>query len=178
MKTIGYSHCYGTSWSDNAPARISAWFSSNGGLTWSKKDRLLMPTCRPTDQSGFTLLEMLVVLAIAGMLAGVTLPNLSKMADRARLSTQRQSILSGIENLGYWAYSNGKPYTLTALDQSSEKPPFSIPEGWRLKAERPITFAVNGVCSGGVIALSGPDQASEQLLLKAPLCRVELLADS
>ncbi|MEI8353589.1 MAG: type II secretion system protein [Lentisphaerota bacterium] len=178
MKTIGYSHCYGTSWSDNAPARISAWFSSNGGLTWSRKDQLRVATCRPTEQSGFTLLEMLVVLAIAGLLAGVTLPNLSKMADRARLSTQRQSILSGIENLGYWAYSNGKSYTLTALDQASEKPPFSIPDGWRLKAERPITYAVNGVCSGGVIALSGPDQASEQLLLKAPLCRVELLADS
>ena len=135
-------------------------------------------SCHPTDQSGFTLLEMLVVLAIAGMLAGVTLPNLSKMAERARISTQRQSILSGIENLGYWSYSNGKSYTLTALDPATETPPFVIPEGWRLKAERPITFAVNGVCSGGVIALSGPDQASEQLLLKAPLCRIELLADS
>lgn len=135
-------------------------------------------TCRPTDQSGFTLLEMLVVLAIAGMLAGVTLPNLAKMAERAHLSTQRQSILSGIENLGYRAYSNGKPYSLTALDSTSDTPPFVIPEGWRLKAERPITFAVNGVCSGGVIVLSGPDQASEQLLLKAPLCRIELLADS
>jgi prepilin-type N-terminal cleavage/methylation domain-containing protein len=133
---------------------------------------------RPTDQVGFTLLEMLVVLAIAGMLAGVTLPNLSKMAERARISTQRQSLLSGIENLGYWAYSNGKSYTLTALDPTSETPPFVIPEGWRLKAERPITFAVNGVCSGGVIALFGPDQAGEQLLLKAPLCRIELLADS
>lgn len=135
-------------------------------------------TCRPTDQAGFTLLEMLVVLAIAGMLAGITLPNLTKMADRARLSSQRQTILSGVENLGYRSYSNGKSYTLTTLDSTSDAPPFGIPEGWRLKAESPITFAVNGVCSGGVVVLSGPDQASELLLLRAPLCRIESGADS
>ena len=121
---------------------------------------------------------MLVVLAIAAMLAGVALPNLSRMADRARLNTQRQGILNGIENLGYWAYANGKSYSLTVLDSASVAPPFSMPEGWRLQAESPIAYAVNGVCAGGVITLSGPDQASEKLLLRAPLCRVELLADS
>lgn len=134
--------------------------------------------CRPTDQAGFTLLEMLVVLAIAGMLAGVTLPNLSKMAERARIGTQRQAILSSLGNLGYWAYANGKPYTLIAMDAKTDTPPFSVPEGWRLQAETPISYAVNGVCSGGVVTLYGPDQTTERLLLKAPLCRAELLADS
>lgn len=135
-------------------------------------------TCRPTDQSGFTLLEMLVVLAIAGMLAGVTLPNLSKMADRSRISTQRQGILLALENMGYWAYSNGKPYTLVALDSATTNPPFKIPEGWRIVAAAPISYAVNGVCSGGMVTLYGPDLTSERLMLKAPLCSAELLSDS
>lgn len=128
--------------------------------------------CRRAEQ-GFTLLEMLVVLAIAGLLAGVALPNLSKMMERSRISTERQSILGNIENLGYWAYANGRPYMLTSLDATSDAAPFRVPAGWSLKATKPVAFAVNGVCSGGVIELSGPDQSSEQLLLKAPLCRIE-----
>ena len=121
---------------------------------------------------------MLVVLAIAGLLAGVALPNLSKMVDRSRISTQRQGILSDLENLGYWAYSNGKPFTLVALDSASANAPFAIPEGWRLVAANPVNYAVNGICAGGVVTLYGPDQTGERLLLKAPLCRAELLADS
>lgn len=134
--------------------------------------------CRRADQGGFTLLEMLVVLAIAGLLAGIALPNLSKMAERSRIGTERTGIVSSLENLGYSAYSNGKPYTLVALDATSDNSPFKVPDGWRIVAENPINYAVNGVCSGGVVTLFGPDRTAERLLLKAPLCRAELLADS
>jgi len=39
---FAYSRYYGSSWSDVATATISARFSSDGGKTWSKRDKLLV----------------------------------------------------------------------------------------------------------------------------------------
>lgn len=49
---FAYSRYYGSSWSDNAPATISARFSSDGGLTWSKRDRLLV-----ANEGGFNVMS-------------------------------------------------------------------------------------------------------------------------
>lgn len=37
-----YTRYYGSSWSDNAPATISALHSGDGGLTWSKRSRVVV----------------------------------------------------------------------------------------------------------------------------------------
>jgi hypothetical protein len=39
---FAYSRYYGTSWSDNGQATISARYSADGGITWSKRDKLLI----------------------------------------------------------------------------------------------------------------------------------------
>ncbi len=49
---FAYSHYYGASWNDNAPARISARFSTDGGVTWSKRDRVLVD-----NEGGFNVMS-------------------------------------------------------------------------------------------------------------------------
>lgn len=39
---FAYSRYYGASWSDNGQATISARYSDDGGITWSKRDKLLV----------------------------------------------------------------------------------------------------------------------------------------
>lgn len=39
---FAYSRYYGKSWSDNGQATISARYSADGGITWSKRDKLLV----------------------------------------------------------------------------------------------------------------------------------------
>lgn len=139
-------------------------------------------TCRSTKAAGFTLLEILVVLAIAGLLVSVTLPQMSGMAERVRIANERQAIVAEIENLGYRAYASGKTFVIHAAGPASAPGmpamPLDLPEGWRLRTSKPISYGVNGVCSGGSIELVGPDRHVERYQLKPPQCRAMPVADS
>jgi len=126
---------------------------------------------------GFTLLEILVVLAIVGMLASVALPQLQRMATSVELSNQRTNLKLAIEGLGYQAYASGKPIVLNAIPSDSkdskQEPPLQVSEGWRLSVSQPIRYAINGVCGGGRISIMDPEKNRETFLLKSPLCRLD-----
>lgn len=51
---------------------------------------------RSTNQCGFTLLELMVVLAIAAILAGLALPSFDSMVKRWRTKTAAENLVSGI----------------------------------------------------------------------------------
>lgn len=134
---------------------------------------LISGICRRARLGGFTLLEMLVTLAIVALLAGISLPNMYRIMERSRLESQRKAIMSGIENLGYRAYLLGKPYLLTALTDTTPDAPFPLPIGWKVTAESSISFAVNGVCQGGYIRVTDPQEGSARFFLRPPDCRAE-----
>ena len=120
--------------------------------------------------SGFTLIEILVVLVIAGLIAGVALPRLFAISQRYERASQRDSLLTEIGNLGYVAYTKGTPIELGGAD-AGRPAPVTIPPGWRIESSRAVLYGFNGVCSGGSITLVAPDGAREELKLQAPACR-------
>lgn len=132
-----------------------------------------------TDCRGFTLIEILVVLIIAAMLAGIALPRLQQMVQSVEIANQRRSIINQLEGLGYRAFASGKPIRLASMSSMNngnpEYPQFQIPVGWRLQAKQPIEYAFNGICSGGIITLIDPANRGEFFKLKAPLCRLDPL---
>jgi prepilin-type N-terminal cleavage/methylation domain-containing protein len=133
---------------------------------------------------GFTLIEMLVVLTIVAMLAGLVTPVLFRLARRFEISAQRQQILVDLAQLGYRAYLTGQPLTLGQSAESgtvlgaipatpTPTPALTLPEGWVLEAKKPITYSFGGICSGGAITLIDPDKVRHDIRMKAPRCKPE-----
>lgn len=77
-------------------------------------------------QNGFTLIELMVVVAIVGVLSAVGLPQLLKAQDRAKVSVARQEAVNyakecSIHLLTGAEEPDGSQYDTIAADQACEK---------------------------------------------------------
>ena len=130
---------------------------------------------------GFTLLEMLVVLAIASLLVSVVMPRLIDLPRRIEINQQRESLLGDIGNLGYLAYMQGKGFTLQANPTpgvDTAPVPLDIPQGWRVQVEKSVIYGFNGTCSGGMLTLTPPEGPAEVYRLSPPACQPQAIEGS
>ena len=139
---------------------------------------------KPSTPNGFTLIEILVVMVVIGLLAGVALPRLYDLARRFEIAAQKDAMLLAIGNLSYRAYQTGQALQLGAPANSpladssaATAAPLTVAPGWRLEVPKTIHYSFNGICSGGTLTLQDPDAYRAQYTLAPPLCRPIASAD-
>ena len=71
-----------------------------------------MRRLRPNGQRGFTIIELVIVIAIIGILAVLTIPNMTAWIGRMRLNQGAQHLKSTVENTRRLALSTGSRYCL------------------------------------------------------------------
>ena len=134
-------------------------------------------------RNGFSLLELLVVLALVSLVAALALPNLVGLYDSATRATERDLILDQFAGIGREAMLKGHGYAVYGTapgPQPGDAPntgvqayPLIVPDGWRVELDRPLWVRSNGVCLGATVTLSHPDVAPVEVALEPPYCRVD-----
>ncbi|MBY0510769.1 MAG: prepilin-type N-terminal cleavage/methylation domain-containing protein [Rhodospirillaceae bacterium] len=79
-------------------------------------------------QRGFTLLEVLVVLAMVGLLSALALPQFSVISDRLDFTLKRESFERELSGLGYRAFTEGQPLVLSGQYPRDPKRASPAPE--------------------------------------------------
>lgn len=87
---------------------------------------------RTCDESGFTILEILVVLVLMAALYAVVMPNIGQQMDRGRQTTAEIQLANFKNMLEQYRLDNGVfPTTEQGLDALVKRPTSSpIPENW------------------------------------------------
>lgn len=151
--------------------------------------------------SGFTLLELVVVLTLVSLMTMVAVPNLQRLYGAVARTTERNAIVDRFANLGRQAMLHRRAYLVVGSDTPDETrsrystarsddedapsaeriSPFEqhepyrpdLPDGWTMHLPEPILVGANGVCLGGEVALSYNGEPDVRLVLEPPYCRVD-----
>lgn len=157
-----------------------------------------------TRASGFTLLELIVVLVLVSLITMMAAPNLQRLYGAVARTTERNAILDRFANLGRHALLQRRAYLIvgSGAPDAMQKPspaadpedegalspdhvsPFeqhepyriNLPDGWTLHLPAPILVRANGVCLGGEVALSYNGAPDVRLVLEPPYCHVDVNA--
>ena len=139
---------------------------------------------RPTA-AGFSLLELLIVLALMALLATLTLPNLQRIYASAQRTTELDLILKQLGSLPSIALLRQRDYVVLGTDAPTKPPngeapihaepyPLQVPEGWHVVFDRPLVVRASGVCLGAELILShAADAATLRVPLLPPYCAVD-----
>jgi len=156
----------------------------------------------PPPRAGYTLLELLTVLLIFSLLAGLTVPKLTTMYESMQRVYEQEEIVAQLAGLNYLAFQQGRDIELSTFppiviqanaeddelgasmpqtEKNLQTPPLNsnyldLPTGWQVKTQSPIIFFTNGACSGGEVVLVY--QAEQPLVINLkmnpPFCQPEL----
>lgn len=128
-------------------------------------------TRRIAAARGFSLLELLVVLALMGMLTAVVAPRLQRTYDAIAGSGEREEVRRQLQRLPLLARAAGERIEVPAGAAAALAGRIALPEGWTVRPLEPVRVEASGVCHAARLQLEGRG-VIEEVLLSAPDCGV------
>ena len=154
-----------------------------------------MSLCKPRAarvMSGFTLVEMLVVMVLLGLVAGMALPSMQRWHDAVLAQSQASVMVDALRSAAFAAGARRLDLTMDELsfkEQSAAdaKQPgndaaastgregrvaITLPPGWTVRRVVPATFLASGLCQEGMALLDSARGDRVTLVVSGPVCGV------
>lgn len=132
-------------------------------------------SCRRADAArGFTLLELLIVLAILAGTSAIVAPRLQATYDAIVSSSERAEVRRSLERLPLLAREGGSDlrYPATAGGAAALAALVPVPDGWQVRPLDPVVVHRSGVCEPARVAVAR-GETRETWRLTTPLCTVD-----
>lgn len=126
---------------------------------------------RAVRDRGFTLLELLIVLALIGLVAAVVVPGLARTYDAIVGSGERADVARAIEAVPLRVRASGEALKLEPGDAAAFAALLDLPAGWRVVLEQPLRVERSGLCHPAKVRVTGRD-VTETWMLTSPSCGV------
>lgn len=123
-----------------------------------------------TTSGGYTLLEMVVVMAVLALATAIVGPSGYRMVQSWREADGVESAIRSIEALPVQAQAQGTEFRLEG-DIAPSQGLVDMPEGWRLQMDQPLMVRANGACADASAVLVTTRQQIA-LTIQGPFCQV------
>lgn len=121
---------------------------------------------------GFTLLELLIVLALLGLTAAVVVPGLARTYDAIVRSGERADAIRALEGLPLGVRATGRELVLAPADTRALADAAPMPEGWTVRLAEPLRIERTGVCHPARVVVTGRE-SKETWRILSPTCGVD-----
>lgn len=113
-----------------------------------------------TGEDGFTLLEMLVVLAVAALIAGIGFPRLQSQVTAQEWRTGVASVTALLRSARAQALRSGAVTTVSVAADGrririGEGRPLELPGSVSVAVSQPVGFHADGSATGGDVMVEG-----------------------
>lgn len=124
--------------------------------------------------TGFTLLEMIVVLAILGLVSALVAPAAIRGIDSWRRQAAMDELLDGIHGLPGEARARGQAIIVSDDTLSAAEPPLRMAASWTLSTPTAWQVRANGVCEGGKLLVRN-ELGERTIMVAAPFCEAAVV---
>lgn len=134
--------------------------------------------------TGFTLLEMVVVLVLVGVVSGLALPGLQRMYDSMMFALDRDDLLASFGSLALQVRHSGQDSYFAGYSHDMDLSQHVLPvdfksylssSDWRMAVNHPILITAAGFCPlGGRVKVFG-GQREFEIHLRSPDCKASIL---
>lgn len=124
-------------------------------------------------QAGFSLIEIVVSLAILALAGTIIVPGAVEMVERFDTQARLTTLVDQIENTRGRAVTSGEIIVLETSASGAPAGLSEIPPGWQLTFPTPLVFSPAAVCSGQGVVIVTASGLRRYFALDPATCRLE-----